>query len=326
MLDTISTLSVGLLLGMGIAVADQATQKHAPPADCVRAAGGQGAARAPARNWKQLVGRTWREFNNDQIPTVAAGAAFYTLLAIFPGLSAFVSLYGLFADVEGARRQVLALHGFLPGGAIDVLSDQMIRLAGADHTGLGFTLLISLALSLWSANAGIRGLMAGLNVAYEREERRSFIALNLTSLAFTIGATLFAVFAVSALVAVPELFARLGFQDAERLDLIRWPILFLTILTFSALLYHYGPSPQERPWHWITPGGLLSAIGWMAMSLVFSTYVAHFGSYNRTYGSLGAVVGFMTWLWLSLMVVLLGGEFNCEADKQAGVGPVEAEL
>jgi membrane protein len=261
----------------------------------------------PLRDWRRVLIGTWKEFGQDQIPAVAAGATFYCLLALFPALAAFVSLYGLFADVEGARKQVLALHGLLPEGAIEVVGDQMVRLTGANHAGLGLTFLISLLVSLWSANAGVKAVMAGLNVAYEEEEKRNFLRLNVVSLGLTVGSTLFSVAAVAGLVALPA---------TPPAEWIRWPALLAVITIMTSVLYRFGPSREHPPWRWITPGSVVASAGWMIMSLLFTTYVGHFGSYNKTYGSLGAIVGFMTWIWMSLMVMLLGAELNSELEKQ----------
>jgi membrane protein len=258
------------------------------------------------RHWREVLLRTWREFGRDQIPAVAAGATFYCLLALFPALGAFVSLYGLFAYVEDARKQVLALHGLLPEGAIQVVGDEMVRLTSANHAGLGLTFLTSLLVSLWSANAGVKAVMAGLNVAYGEEEKRNFLRLNLVSLGLTVGGALFAMAAVAGLVALPAILPT---------ELIRWPVLLAAVMFMISALYRFGPSRERPLWRWITPGSVVASAGWMVMSLLFTTYVAHFGSYNKTYGSLGAIIGFMTWIWMSLMVILLGAELNSELEK-----------
>ena len=272
---------------------------------------------APARSWVTIVRSALAEFNDDQIPTVAAGVTFYTLLALFPGIGAFVSLYGLVANVRDAERQVAALHTLLPGGVISVVSDQLMRITLTNHTSLGLAFAAGLAFSLWSANAGTKALIGGLDVAYEVKERRGFIRLNAVSLAFTLGAILLAMAAVSLVVAAPFALGRLGAQSASAF--LRWPVILVAITALLSLLFHFGPCRLGARWRWLTPGSLLAALGWMLMSVLFSWYVGNFGHYDRTYGSLGALIGAMTWIWLSVMVVLLGAELNCEIERSGDV-------
>ncbi len=159
-------------------------------------------------------------------------------------------------------------------------------------------------------------MIAGLNTAYEVKERRKFIPLNLLSLSFTIAAVVLAILGMAAIAAAPATLAMAHLEHLRGLSLLRWPAL-LTIIVFNlAVLYRYGPCREHARWRWVTPGGIVAALGWLAMSLVFSLYVANFGHYDRTYGSLGAVVGFMTWIWLSLVVVLFGAELNAELERQ----------
>jgi membrane protein len=248
---------------------------------------------------------------------VAAGSTFFALLALFPALGVFVSLYGLVGDLGGAGREIAQFRGVLPQGGVEVLSEQVARLALVSHASLGLTFLVSLLLSVWSANAGMKGLIAGLNVAYEARERRNFFELNLLSLAFTAGAIAFAVVSTATIAAAPEVLARLGLQAMAGASVLRWPAMLLVAAVSLSVLYRFAPCRRGAPWRWITPGGALAAVGWMAMSVAFSFYVGRFGRYDVTYGSLGAIVGFMTWIWLSLTIVLLGAEFNSELESQA---------
>jgi membrane protein len=316
--DTASILAVGVLIGLGPTLAEglagrrrRARERAAAPPDWPREP-----ARAPtqlsARGWRHALKRTWQEFSQDRIPAVAGGATFFALLALFPALGVFASLYGLFAKVEDARRQILTLSGILPGGAITVLGDQMTRLATLPHASLSTTFLVSLVLSLWTANAGVKALIAGLNVAYEEHEHRNFLRLNLVSLAFTVGAILFAVAATSGMVAAPAMLARFGYTAMKGAGVLRWPLLFAVAVGALSLLYRYAPDRQHAKWRWITPGGVLAAAGWMAMSLGFSIYVRNFGHYDRTYGSLGAVAILLVWLYASAYIVLAGAELNGE--------------
>ena len=261
-----------------------------------------------AGHWRSIVWRTLKAFNDDRIPSAAAAITFYMLLALFPALSAFVSLYGLVADVADARKQVLALAGMLPGGAVSVLSDELTRLITTNHGALGLAFAISLVTSVWSSNAGAKALIEGLNVAYETREKRGFIHLTVLTLSFTVGVIVLTVLTVALIVSAPA--------AAEGLSALwRWPAFVVIATLLLSLIYRFGPCRGKARWRWINAGALLAAVGWMAMSILFSWYVANFGSYNKTYGSLGAIVGFLTWIWMSLMVVLLGAEFNSEIEN-----------
>ena len=179
---------------------------------------------------------------------------------------------------------------------------------------------MSLVLSLWSGAGAVRALVDGLNVAYEEKETRTFIHVTVLTLGLTVGAILFALLAVAAVVVAPALmtFLRLD-AGAGWIAALRWPALVVVLALGLSLVYRYGPSRAQPRWRWITPGGILAAVLWLAASLAFSWYVANFANFNKTYGSLGAVVGFMTWLWYSTIIVLFGAELNAEIEHQTGV-------
>lgn len=308
----------GLAIGAGLAAADPALRAARDAAHAEALANGSARlSRLKLRKWREIIARAAREFGRDRIPSVAASATFYLLLALFPALSAFVSLYGLVGDVRAAEHTVAAMASVLPGGAISVLTDQLERLARADHGALGLAFAVSVAISVWSSNAGVKALIDGLNVAYETPERRSFVRLTRLSLAFTIAGIVLAVATTTLLAAAPATLARLGVSGAPALSLLRWPLLFAAATAVISALYRLGPSRPAAHWRWITPGGALAAAAWLAMSAAFSWYVAAFGHYDRTYGSLGAIVGFLTWIWLSVMVVLFGAELNSEIERAA---------
>ncbi len=272
----------------------------------------------PLRGWKDIFWRTFREFGADNIPQVAGSVAFFGLLSIFPAMGAFVSLYGLFSNVQMAERQLNLLSGVLPDAALQMVGEQMLRLASTRHSGLGLAFGVSLLASLWSANAGIKALFAGLNIAFEETEKRNFLQLNLVSLAFTLGALAFLTAAFAAMVAAPIALAYLGYTPGgfAIMTVLRWPLLLLVAVGGITLVYRYGPSRHRERWPWVSWGSVFAAILWLAVSLLFSVYVAHFGSYDRTYGSLGAAVGFMSWLWISSIAILFGAELNSELEHQ----------
>ncbi|WP_419544961.1 YihY/virulence factor BrkB family protein [Methylobacterium oryzae] len=271
----------------------------------------------PAKGWKDIALRAYHDIGENRLSLIAAGVTFFTLLAIFPAVAALVSCYGLVADASTINDQLASLQGILPQGALEIVGDQVKRLNEQGNTTLGFSLLISIALSVWSANGGVKHVFDALNLVYNEREKRNFLVLNLVSLAFTAGALLFLLLALAAVVVVPVVLEFVGLgADAWWLALLRWPVLLLAVLLGLALLYRYGPSRDAPRWRWVTPGGALAAVLWIVASLLFSWYVGHFGSYNKTYGSLGAAIGFMTWIWLSTMIVLAGAQVNAEMEHQ----------
>jgi membrane protein len=271
----------------------------------------------PAKGWKDIALRLYREFGNDRILLVAAGVTFYAILALFPAVAALVSIYGAVADPSTINEHLNDLCGILPDGAIDIIGGQVKHLTAKGSGTLGWTAVISILISLWSANGGVKAIFDALNIAYEEEEKRSFITLNLQSLAFTAGALVFVVLALTGIVVVPAVLQVLGLDEkAWYIALLRFPALLLLVVGTLAVLYRYGPSRRKPKWRWVTWGSVVAGVLWLIVSGLFSWYVANFGSYNETYGSLGAAIGFMTWIWLSTTVVLLGAELNAEMEHQ----------
>jgi membrane protein len=279
----------------------------------------------PLKGWKDILLRVYRGISDDRILANAAAVTFYALLALFPSIAALVSIYGLFADPQTIAQHVDTVAGVLPGGAIDVLREQLTRLVSQPRGTLGISFIISLAISLWSANGGIKALFDALNVVYEEKEERSFFRLNALSLAFTLGMIVFLLVALACIVVLPAILNYLPPFVGQVLDIARWPLLAVIVAFGLALIYRYGPSRTEARWKWISPGSIFAAVAWLAASALFSWYAEHFGSFNKTYGSLGAVIGFMTWMWLSVIVILVGGKLNAEIEHQTArestVGP-----
>jgi membrane protein len=270
------------------------------------------------RAWKDILLRVYHNIGDHRIVAIAAGVTFYGLLAIFPATAALVALYGLFTDPAAITGQLDNLSGFLPSGALEVLRDQMTRVAGQHNSTLGATFLGGLAVSIWSANAGMKALFDALNLVHGEKENRGLIALNVQTLAFTTAAIIFVIAATGAMLALPYLLDALGLTDVTKLLVraVRWIGLLLVIVVGLALLYRYGPSRAAPRWRWVTVGSAVAAVVWLIASVLFSWYAEHFGSYNATYGSLGAVIGFLVWMWLSTIVILLGAELDAEMEHQ----------
>jgi membrane protein len=272
----------------------------------------------PLRGWWQVAKRVWSKSSRDNLSVVAAGCAFYALFAIFPALSALISLYGLTADPTTVEQQFGLLASVLPSQAYDMIIEQIRRIAEASGQALGWSLVLSLGLALWSANAGTQAMFAALNIAYEEPERRSLFRFYLSAFTFTIVGILGGVIMLLAIVYVPILFAVVGFSSAfEFLVRVgRWPLLALLVLGLLALLYRYGPCRRSPKWHWVTVGSLFATTVWLFASAAFSLYVSNFANYDKTYGSLGAVIILLFWLYISFYIVLLGAEINAELELQ----------
>ncbi len=280
----------------------------------------------PAKGWKDIAWRIYQSSQNNRVLLVAAGVTYYALLALFPAVAAIVTLYGLFADTSSLNEDLHLLSGFLPQGALEVIGDQVKRITAQGQARLGFTLLGTLGLSLWGANAGTKAIFDALNIIYKEREQRGFIKLTLCSLAFTVAAVVLALLSLTGIVLVPVALKFLGLAEgswAGLLALLRWPLLYLVIVFGLACLYRYGPSRTEPQWRWVTWGSAIAAAIWIVGSLLLSWYVTNFGTYNATYGSLGAVIGFMVWLWLSTTIVLIGGEINAEMEHQTAKDTTE---
>lgn len=271
----------------------------------------------PARGWWQILKRTVQQVSEDRVMAEAAGVTFYALLALFPAIAALISIYGLFADPQAIQRHLDLVGGMVPGGGMEILREQVQRIAAKGGSTLGVSAVIGLLVSLWSANAAMKAVVDSLNIVYEEEEKRGFIRRTLVTMALTLGGIAFVLLAVGAVVVLPVVLGLVGLGGSETLlSLARWPLLLLGIGAYLAVLYRYGPSRAEARWRWVSWGSGIAALLWVASSAAFSWYVSNFGSYNETYGSLGAVIGFMTWIWISAIVVLAGAELDAEMEHQ----------
>jgi membrane protein len=270
----------------------------------------------PVPGWRDIVLCVYYGISDDRILANAAAVTFYALLALFPAIAALVSIYGLFADPASIEQHLNSTSGVLPGGAIDVIRDQLARLTAQPRRTLGVSFVIGLLISLWSANGGIKALFDALNVVYEEREERSFIRLNAVSLAFTVAMVLFLIIAIAAIVALPVALNYLPGSIGNILDIVRWPAVLVIVAFALACIYRYGSSRTEPRWRWISWGSAFAAVAWLGLSGLFSWYTGNFGSFNKTYGSLGAVIGFMTWMWLSIAVILIGAKLNAETEHQ----------
>lgn len=281
----------------------------------------------PKLGWWDIGKRVLNQFSEDRLLMVAAGVTFYVILALFPAIAAFVSLYGLIFSPAQVAEQVGALEGVLPGGGVEILSEEVQRIAGQTGGTLGFGLAISVGIALWSANSGMKAIFDALNIVNGEREKRSFVWLNVVSMTFTIAALIIIGALVASVALAPAIFALLPLgQTVETVfNWLRWPIALVLIAGLLAVLYRQAPSREPPEWRWVIWGAVIGAIGWVAFSILYSWYVANFGTYNATYGALGAAIGFMIWIWLSVTIVLLGAELNAEMERQTAYDTTSGE-
>jgi membrane protein len=271
----------------------------------------------PLRGWLQIAKRGWKEAKADQLPLLAAGVAFYAFLGIFPALIAVVSIYGLFADPSTIGNQLNSLTATLPDQAKHVITDQVSTLASQRST-LGIGLLISLAIALWSASAGVSNLLTAINVAYDEEEKRGFVKKRLLSLGLTLGAIVFMVIILGIVAVLPPLLKAVFGTGVLRwvFQILGWLVLVVLVAGALAILYRIGPDRDAPRMAWVSAGAIVATVVWLVASVGFSIYSSTFGNYAKTYGVFAGIVVLLFWLWLSMFAVLLGAEVNAEAEEQ----------
>ncbi len=309
---------------------DNIQEAHEPVSEVLSAAPSQAGREAghgrhadspkelPKKAWRDVVARVRAEVKGDNVALLAAGVAFYSLLAAVPALVAVISIYGLAANPADVGSQVVDALAAAPREVRDLLSTQMESIAGSAGGSTLFAAVFGILVAVWSASAGIGHLIDALNVAYDEQEGRGFVRRKLVSLAFTIGAVVFVVFALAAIAVLPSLVANTGLGDAAKaiVWVFRWLVLFAGMILGLSILYRYGPDRDEPRWRWTSPGAILAALLWVGGSFLFSLYTANLGKFNDTYGSLGAIVVAMLWLFLTAAAVIVGAELNAELERQ----------
>lgn len=276
--------------------------------------------------WRALV-RVWRALGEDNISIMAAGTAYYLILSIVPAMSALVLTYGLVADPVAIERHVGALAGVMPAEALKLISDQLHTLVSAPRAGLGIGLVVSVVIALWSAMSSTVALMQALTVAYEGREDRGILHFYGLALGLTVGTVLFGLAALVLIAGVPAAAAALPMPEfwRELLPLARWPMLAALALLGLGTLYRVAPNRDPPEWDFLRAGTIAASLLWLIGSAAFSFYVAHFGSYDRTYGSLGAVAILLVWLYASAYIVLAGAELNGELARSRHCPPAGTE-
>lgn len=269
--------------------------------------------------WIAVAKRTWAEGTEDHINLIAAGCAFYGLMAIFPGIVAVMALAGFFIDPETIVDQANTLAGIMPQQAAEIVIDQARSVAGGDSSGLTIAAILGLLTAFYSATAGMRSLMEGLNVAFDITEPRGFFHGLVVRAVLTLGLIVGFLLIVGVLLILPLVltFVLPGGLSEVIMTWLRWPIVLLIVIGGLAILYQFGPNREHRAWRWITPGAVVATLIWAAGSLAFTYYVSNFGNYNETFGALGGVIVLLLWLWLSAYIVLFGAELDSEMERVA---------
>lgn len=276
-----------------------------------------------ARGWWSIVRRTVRAVTRHRLLDEAGGVAFFALLALVPALTAAVSLYGLFADPAAMARHLVALAAVAPDDGVRLLGDYARRLAAERRDALGFGVAGGVAAALWSTNRAVRVLVHGLNRVYGGREAPGFLARTARTLTLTFGGILFASLAAGALLVLPLALRFFGSGDAvdALLRFLRWPLLLVVAAVFLAHLYRYGPNRPRPRWRRVSWGSAFAAVAWLLGSAALSWYVGDLGGGGKAYGPLVAGIGLMTWLWLSVAVVLVGAALNAAVEHEAGRPP-----
>lgn len=281
----------------------------------------------PARGWKQVVVRTWKQSSEDNVGLVAAGVAFYAFLALVPLLGATVLTYGLVADPQTVASNVKSLTSVVPQDAAKLIGQQLMSIVQTSGGKKGLGLLIAIAVAIFGARNAAGSIITALNIAYEEKESRGFLRVNLLALAITAAAVVMAVIALLAIGALGYLQRLFPHAPAAILILgkiVSYVLLLLGAAAAAATLYRYGPDRKRAQWKWITPGTVFAAVAWLLLTFGFGLYVSKFGNYNKTYGSLATVVILVTWLYLSAYVFLFGAELNSELEHQTEKDTTEA--
>lgn len=272
----------------------------------------------PAKGLRDVFWRVVQSVMADRVTLIAAGVTYFLLLSLFPALGALVALYGFVADPMTIMDHISFIAGVFPPGSFDLILNQLTALTQQKTSSLSLAFITGLVVAIWSANSGMKALFDAMNVAYQEDEKRSWISLNLLSLAFTFGALMIAIVLIAAIGVMPAALAYLWLERWQELlaRFARWPFILVFVACGIAVIYRYGPSREKARLKWISWGVVLSTALWLAASMLFSFYIENFANYNVTYGALGALIGLMVWVWISVVILIVGAELNAELEHQ----------
>lgn len=275
-------------------------------------------AQIPRQGWLDILKRVKKEMDRDHVSLIAAGVAFYGVLAIFPAILALTSLWALLFDPQQMIQQIETISHLLPEEAASIITEQTNQAGEDAQVGISLAAIGGILLAVYSASKGMKGLMEGLNIVYDEEEQRGLIKETMTRLLLTLGAIAMTLVTLGAVAAIPLILEAIGLDNTlgTVIGLGRWPLLLIMVMLALAVLYRYAPDRSKPHWQWASAGSALAVLVWIAGSVGFSLYVHNFGNYNETYGSLGAVIILLLWFWLSAFIVLMGAELNSEMERQ----------
>src|SRR5215218_7575217 len=270
----------------------------------------------PPKGWTDIAKRTAKEVKADQVPLLAAGVAFYGLLALFPAAIAGISIYGLVADPTTVRDQIAKLTQVLSPETATLVGQQLIQVTSGAGGALGLATVVGILTALWSASSGMKAMITGVNLAYDETETRKFVKLRGLALLLTLGAMLLMGVALATIIGYPPIADNLPTVLRWLLAIVRFLILGGLLVVGLAVLYRYAPNRDEPKWTWVSWGSGIAALLWVLATIGFALYATFFGNYNKTYGALAGVIILMFWLFLSAFVVLVGAELNTEMELQ----------
>jgi membrane protein len=308
--------------GLGGAAGAEAPPEHATgpaaPTDPGHGRLAEQPQQIPPRGWKDITLRLKTEVKQDQVPLLAAGVAFYTLLSLFPAIIAAVSIYGLVANPETVRRQIERLTQLLSPETASILGQQIRQITAGAGGALGLATVLGIATALWSASSGMKALITGVNLAYGETEGRKFLKLRGLALLLTLGAMVLLAVALALIVAFPAVTNDWPTALRWTASILRWLLLAALLIAGLAVLYRVAPDRDNPKWSWVSWGSAVATVLWVLASVGFSAYVSWFGNYNKTYGALAGIVILLFWLFLTAFVVLVGAELNTEMELQTG--------
>ena len=267
--------------------------------------------------WWRILRRVYGSIQQHHIGMMASSIAFYGLLSLFPAIAALIAIWGMYADPVQVQQQLVNLDQFIPNEAASIIEQQAEVVSASAGRGLNLTAIGSLIFTLYSASKSVQSFTEGLNIIYGEKEQRHFLVQIMINFALTLGMILLAIIMLFSVAILPVVMNLFPFADTLTTSLyyLRWLIMLGIITLGIAVLYRFGPNRSAPRWEWLSIGTITSTFLWILGSLGFSLYVSHFGSYNSTYGSIGAVVVLLMWFWLSAYIILLGASINCELER-----------
>ncbi|MER0237459.1 YihY/virulence factor BrkB family protein [Fulvimarina sp. MAC8] len=277
-------------------------------------------AEIPKQGWKDVVMRVKDRFDDHSVTLIAAGITFYILLALFPAITALVAIYGLLADPATIQSQISNLEGIVPSGALGIIQSQLERLTSQTESSLSIAFAISLLLSIYSSTKGVKALFKATNIAYEEKDERGFIKQNLISMGFVVASIVLAIFAIATLVVIPSILSLLPLPAGVTVLVAIIPPILLALLAMAwiAGLFRFGPDRRSPTFKWLTPGAVLTILGWVIASIGFSFYAANVKNFDATYGSMASIIVFLMWTWIMMIILLAGAELNAQLEHQTG--------